>query len=80
MPIVSKAAYAGRVRALPADAWQKPHRSGPVSDNCLETAYLGDGVWALRDSTAADSPVIVLTDGEMQAFAGSAADGQYSRH
>ncbi len=78
MPIVSKAAYAGRVRALPADAWQKPHRSGPVSDNCLEIAHLGDA-WALRDSTVEDSPVIVLTDGEMQAFAGSAADGQYSR-
>ncbi len=81
MSIVSKPEYADLVAAIPPDAWEKPQRSGPVSDNCLKTAKVplpgGGYVWALGDTTNEASPIIILTQAEMDAFAGSAADGQY---
>lgn len=76
---VSKPEFTEDVAALPADAWEKPARSGPVSDNCAEFADLGDQV-AFRDSTNPDGPVIVLNRGEMAALIGSVDDGQFDRY
>jgi hypothetical protein len=73
----SKGEYAAQVAALPESAWQKPARSGPVSDNCLEIAALGDGTYALRDSTNPGFGAIIVNEAEMAAFVGSAKDGQF---
>lgn len=73
---ISKPEFADAVAAIAPTAWAKPDRSGPVSDNCLEVAPFGD-MWALRDSTNPHSPILVLNQAEMDAFSGSAADGQY---
>lgn len=76
---VSKPEYAGRVAALSANAWEKPARSGPISDNCAEFADLGDAV-AFRDSKNPTGPVIILDRGEMAALVGSARDGQFDHY
>lgn len=62
-----------------ATTWEKPARSGPISDNCAEFADLGNGMVAFRDSKNPNGPVIVLNRGEMAALIGSAVDGQFNR-
>lgn len=54
--------------------WAKSTRSGPVSDNCVEVAFVDGGV-ALRDSKDKVGPVLLFTSDEWDAFkAGVKAD------
>lgn len=60
-----------------ADAvWQKSTRSGPVSDNCVEIAFV-DGAVAMRDSKHPDGPVLLFTAEEWDAFVEGAKDGEF---
>lgn len=60
-----------------ADAvWQKSTRSGPVSDNCVEIAFV-DGAIAMRDSKHPDGPVLLFTAEEWDAFVEGAKDGEF---
>ena len=56
--------------------WRKSGRSGPYSDNCVEIAFIGDGV-AVRDSKDPDKGVLVFTHGEWDAFVAGAKDGEF---
>lgn len=56
--------------------WRKSARSGPVSDNCVEVAFV-DGAIAMRDSKNPDGPVLLFTQGEWDAFAGGCKDGEF---
>lgn len=76
---VSNPDYAAKVAALAPDAWEKPARSGPVSDNCAEFADLGDGTVAFRSTRNRTGPVIILDRGEMGALIDSMKDGQFDR-
>lgn len=79
--LVSKGKYTEQVTAIAEQVWEKAERSGPISDNCLQLAPVGDtGAVALRDSTAPSGPVIVLTVGEIDAFIRSAKDGQFDKY
>jgi hypothetical protein len=60
-----------------ADAvWQKSTRSGPVSDNCVEIAFV-DGAIAMRDSKHPEGPVLLFTAEEWDAFVEGAKDGEF---
>jgi Domain of unknown function (DUF397) len=59
--------------SLGTDGWQKPW-----SDNggaCLEAKKLPGGRVALRQSTDADSPALILEPHEIRAFISGAKDG-----
>ncbi len=56
--------------------WQKSTRSGPVSDNCVEIAFV-DGAIAMRDSKHPDGPVLLFTAEEWDAFVEGAKDGEF---
>ncbi|GAA1029350.1 DUF397 domain-containing protein [Virgisporangium ochraceum] len=56
--------------------WQKSSRSGPVSDNCVEIAFV-DGAIAMRDSKHPDGPVLLFTAEEWDAFVEGAKDGEF---
>ena len=56
--------------------WQKSTRSGPVSDNCVEIAFV-DGAVAMRDSKHPDGPVLLFTAEEWDAFVEGAKDGEF---
>ncbi len=56
--------------------WRKSRRSGPYSDNCVEVAFVGDGV-VLRDSKDPAGPVLLFTGAEWDAFVGGAKDGEF---
>jgi hypothetical protein len=52
--------------AIPDDAWYKSsHSSG--ANNCIEVAH-GNGWTAVRDSKNKTGPVLIVTDGEWDAF------------
>jgi Domain of unknown function (DUF397) len=60
-----------------ADAvWQKSSRSGPVSDNCVEIAFVDNAI-AMRDSKHPDGPVLLFTAEEWDAFVAGAKDGEF---
>jgi len=56
--------------------WRKSDRSGPYSDNCVEVAFVGDGV-AVRDSKNPDGGVLLFTQSEWDAFVAGAKDGEF---
>lgn len=56
--------------------WQKSSRSGPVGDNCVEVAFVGDAI-AVRDSNTPDGPVLIFTPNEWDAFVDGAKDGEF---
>ncbi len=56
--------------------WQKSTRSGPVSDNCVEIAFV-DGAIAMRDSKHPEGPVLLFTAEEWDAFVEGAKDGEF---
>lgn len=56
--------------------WRKSTRSGPLTDNCVEVAFIDGGV-AVRDSKDPDGPVLRFTAAEWTAFVGGAKDGEF---
>jgi hypothetical protein len=56
--------------------WFKSSRSGPWTDNCVETAKLPDGGMALRDSKDPDV-VLRFTRDEWIAFVGGVNLGEF---
>lgn len=58
-------------------AWRKSTRSGPVNDNCVEVAPVGDGSVAMRHSKHPEGPVLAFTAAEWAAFAGGMGDGEF---
>jgi len=52
--------------AIPDDAWYKSSRSSGAH-NCVEVAH-GNGWTAVRDSKNRTGPVLLVTDGEWNAF------------
>jgi hypothetical protein len=56
--------------------WQKSSRSGPVSDNCVEIAFV-EGAIAMRDSKHPEGPVLLFTAEEWDAFVEGAKDGEF---
>jgi hypothetical protein len=52
--------------AIPDGAWSKSSRSSGAS-NCVEVAH-GNGWTAVRDSKNKTGPVLLVTDGEWDAF------------
>lgn len=76
--LVSKSEYTGQVAAIDPAAWRKSTRSGPISDNCVEVALVGDtGAVAMRDSKNPAGAVLVFTRAEIDAFIGGAKDGEF---
>ena len=60
--------------------WVKSNRSnGTGGSNCLEAATLDDGSVMVRNSrfTGFDSPALVFTRAEWDAFLGGAKDGDF---
>ena len=56
--------------------WRKSSRSGPLTDNCVEVAFV-DGAIAVRDSKNPTGPVLVFTPSEWDAFVDGAKDGEF---
>jgi len=61
---------------LEGAVWQKSNRSGPYADNCVEVAFVGEGV-AVRDSRHPEGPVLLFTQAERDAFVDGAKDGEF---
>ncbi len=58
--------------------WHKSSRSGPYSDNCVEVAFLPEGVVAVRDSKNPTGPALIYTQSEWDAFILGAKDGEFN--
>lgn len=58
-------------------AWRKSSKSGPISDNCVEVAAVGDGSVAVRHSKHRQGPVLAYTQDEFRAFVEGAKDGDF---
>ena len=56
--------------------WIKSTHSGPVSDNSVEVAFVGEAI-AVRDSTDPTGPTLIFTAAEWDAFVGGAKDGEF---
>ena len=56
--------------------WFKSTRSGPYCDNCVEVAFVGDGI-AVRDSKNPTGPALLFTTDEWDAFVGGAKNGEF---
>ena len=61
---------------LDGAVWRKSNRSGPYSDNCVEVAFVGEGV-AVRDSRDPSGGVLLFTHAEWDAFVDGAKDGEF---
>jgi len=57
--------------------WIKSSFSGPTGGNCVEVAFLADGV-AMRNSRDPQGPALVFTRAEWQAFLGGAEAGEFT--
>lgn len=66
---VSAAGLAGAV-------WRKSRHSGQIG-NCVETALLGNGEVAVRNSRFPSGPALIFTRAEMAAFLAGAKDGEF---
>jgi hypothetical protein len=62
--------------ALTEARWTKSARSGPTGGNCVEVAFLAEGV-AMRNSRHPDGPALLFTRAEWDAFVGGARDGEF---
>jgi hypothetical protein len=56
--------------------WRKSTRSGPLTDNCVEVAFVNGSV-AVRDSKDPQGPVLMFNADEWGAFVGGAKDGEF---
>jgi hypothetical protein len=56
--------------------WKKSTRSNG-SGNCVETARLSDGLWAVRDSKEPEGAVLTFTPSEWSAFVEGVKDGDF---
>jgi hypothetical protein len=56
--------------------WRKSTRSGPLTDNCVEVAFV-EGTVAVRDSKDPKGPVLLFNAAEWDAFVGGAKDGEF---
>lgn len=65
-----------RALGLDGAGWRKSTRSGPLTDNCVEVAFVRDGV-AVRDSKHPQGPVLLFNAAEWDAFVGGAKDGEF---
>ena len=59
-------------------SWFKSSRSGG-SKECVEVAFLGDGLTGVRDSKNPSGPALVFAASEWDAFVGTAASGALDR-
>ncbi len=58
--------------------WRKSSYSNGKGE-CVEVAFLGDGVVALRDSKDnGDGPALIFTHGEWSAFVRGVTDGEFT--
>lgn len=55
--------------------WFKSSRSSGMKD-CVEVAFVDDGMVGVRDSKDATGPALVFTPGEWDAFASDASAGK----
>ena len=60
-------------------SWQTSSLSSGGS-NCIQVAFLDDGLVALRDSKNPDKAPHLFTDSEYDAFVGGIARGELRRH
>ncbi|MEV0278914.1 DUF397 domain-containing protein [Streptomyces sp. NPDC050610] len=60
--------------ALHDAAWRRSSHSTGMN-NCVETAALGSGLLALRDSKAPAGPVLLLSPAAWTSFCGAVRDG-----
>lgn len=58
--------------------WFKSSRSSAGSE-CVEVAFLTDGVVGVRDSKNPTGPALVFTPGEWDAFTAGVRDGEFNR-
>lgn len=58
--------------------WFKSSYSGTQAE-CVETAFLGDGRVAVRDSKNPAGPKLVFTPGEWDAFTSGVRNGEFDR-
>jgi hypothetical protein len=56
--------------------WRKSRHSGQLG-NCIETAALGSGEVAMRNSRDPDGPALIFTRNEVAAFLAGAKDGEF---
>lgn len=63
-----------RAADLGPDGWSRPW-SSPNGGSCLEAKKLPGGQVALRQSTDANSPALILEPDEIQAFVAGAKTG-----
>ena len=61
---------------LATAVWRKSSRSGPLTDNCVEVAFV-NGYAAVRDSKDPDGPVLLFNTAEWDAFVEGAKDGEF---
>jgi hypothetical protein len=61
---------------LPEVAWRKSRHSNSQG-TCVELAELPDGSIAMRNSQHPDSPALIYTPAEIDAFIRGAKDGEF---
>lgn len=71
--IREKAGFRGDTSAV---EWRKSTKSGPYSDNCVESAQDGE-LFLMRDSKDPDGAVLTFTRPEWDAFILGAKDGEF---
>jgi hypothetical protein len=64
------------VADLASAVWRKSSRSGPLTDNCVEVAFV-EGHAAVRDSKDPSGPVLLFDTAEWRAFIEGAKDGEF---
>jgi len=58
--------------------WFKSSRSGGTKE-CVEVAFLDEGLVGVRDSKNPTGPALVFTPGEWDAFTAGVQDGEFDR-